>query len=1098
MSESQQTQFGQPYSERNPVATIKKHQEKKGDDNVQVDRGEGSADPTKSGKQQKEEIMQRSQGRQQKPTDAVEQERKKGDRIVKDPTTGQMVLIKDAKFEDYRGGNLDHLDPNDTRGGPATQKPGGGAPETEFKDASKPAPNPAMPGNVLLYNFPAPTDASIKPVMAMLDRLQIGIAASCFIVWIFTAFGSGWWRFFFRSTLIGAVGFGLTTMASIAQRNVEKEVERVRMDMHRQRGETFSPPTPESVEWLNAFIKTLWGLVNPEMFVPIADTIEDVMQQSLPGVVDAVRISDLGQGINPLRIVSMRALPDAPGDKEYPREEWIDQNDPKEREALEKKKTEEGAGKDLDQSGHYVNYELAVSYQALPGQGSQLRSKNIHLLLEFFLGAFDWLHIPIPIWIQIDGIAATVRLRIQFIPNPPFVRNLTFCLMGVPAVEVSAIPLSSKLPNILDLPLISRFVKMAIAAGTAMLIAPKSMTLNIQEMMNAAAIGDTQALGVFIIIIHHAEGLSAQDRNGRSDPYIVLAYAKFGKPLYSTRIILGDLNPVFEETAMMLITRNEVQAEEDLAAMLWDSDKRSADDLIGRVQIPVKELMKEPNVMKRRTDNLTGYENADVMSGKLHWSIGYFEKTPLKRELERPPENPPTAPTKTAPEMEMRPGDKGPNPAKRDLPPPPPDVQRTAPDPEYPSGILSVVIHQINNLERQNLKGTTGKDREGTAGQDTDEASEEGGNLPSSYVEILVNDDMVYKTRVKQYSAMPFFEAGTEVFVRNWETAVVRLVVRDARLREGDPILGIVHLPLKHILAESSEVTRLYSLQEGVGFGRVNVSMCFRSVQAKLPREQLGWDTATVELFNPIRVEIDPSKRSIAGPLASKTTSITVSTTDSTEKVPKNAGVIDENGILRWDVGDMIRLPVYNRYASCVFFEFGSAGVGPIGNKPIALAVVWLKDLVDDEEKEVSIPVVVSKDIRQLRQNALTEFTKKTHDFEVIGYLKTVIKLDSGLDMDHENYAKSKARRHAFETYDHIEGEAQVAEKNAHAMDDGVVDKKERKAIEAAHERQLQNRQRGIAGFKPYRTMKWMKQGIKNRIHPDKPAKREPTVNTEA
>ena len=37
---------------------------------------------------------------------------------------------------------------------------------------------------------------------------------------------------------------------------------------------------------------------------------------------------------------------------------------------------------------------------------------------------------------------------------------------------------------------------------------------------------DTRALGVFIIRIQYAEDLSAQDRNGKSDPYIVLAYAK--------------------------------------------------------------------------------------------------------------------------------------------------------------------------------------------------------------------------------------------------------------------------------------------------------------------------------------------------------------------------------------------------------------------------------------------------------------------------------------------------------------------------------------------------------------------------------------------
>lgn len=37
--------------------------------------------------------------------------------------------------------------------------------------------------------------------------------------------------------------------------------------------------------------------------------------------------------------------------------------------------------------------------------------------------------------------------------------------MGVPAVDVSVTPLIKRLPNILDLPLISTFVKLAISAG---------------------------------------------------------------------------------------------------------------------------------------------------------------------------------------------------------------------------------------------------------------------------------------------------------------------------------------------------------------------------------------------------------------------------------------------------------------------------------------------------------------------------------------------------------------------------------------------------------------------------------------------------------
>lgn len=45
--------------------------------------------------------------------------------------------------------------------------------------------------------------------------------------------------------------------------------------------------------------------------------------------------------------------------------------------------------------------------------------------------------------------------------------------------------------------------------------------------------------------------------------------------------------------------------------------------------------------------------------------------------------------------------------------------------------------------------------------------------------------------------------------------------------------------------------------------------------------------------------------------------------------------------------------------------------------------------------------------------------------------------------------------------YDHLEGQAKVAEENAHANDDGVIDKKEKKQIEKSHKKALESRHRG-------------------------------------
>lgn len=202
----------------------------------------------------------------------------------------------------------------------------------------------------------------------------------------------------------------------------------------------------------------------------------------------------------------------------------------------------------------------------------------------------------------------------------------------------------------------------------------------------------------------------------------------------------------------------------------------SADDLVGRIQIPLPEIMSKPGQTQRRTDKLMGFEDASEMSGTLTWSVAYYEKAKLDRSLKTEKgtaENQPKEIQKDGTEQQPTPAD-----TKEEA-----DALHVPPRKDLKSGVLSVIVHQISQLERQNLKGASGKTakREGAAGQDTDAPEEEGPNLPNSYCEIYVNDNMVYKTRTKMYTSMPFFEAGTEVFIRDWTTATVRVAVRDAR-----------------------------------------------------------------------------------------------------------------------------------------------------------------------------------------------------------------------------------------------------------------------------------------------------------------------------
>lgn len=74
-------------------------------------------------------------------------------------------------------------------------------------------------------------------------------------------------------------------------------------------GDGVDEPTPESTQWLNFLLASIWPLVNPDLFTSLADTLEDVMQASLPKFVRMIAVEDLGQGSEAVRILGVRWLP---------------------------------------------------------------------------------------------------------------------------------------------------------------------------------------------------------------------------------------------------------------------------------------------------------------------------------------------------------------------------------------------------------------------------------------------------------------------------------------------------------------------------------------------------------------------------------------------------------------------------------------------------------------------------------------------------------------------------------------------------------------------------------------------------------------------
>ncbi|MCJ1313286.1 hypothetical protein MMC25_006963 [Agyrium rufum] len=1005
MDQQQQVKPGGHYSGQNKVPTISKFLA-----NLDKDKKDRDAQ------------IEESKKNKVSGGDAVPHHNEKpntsGRKTVTDPTTENQVQIEDVNKDFMSAVKDPQLSvPNANLGKDTTVKidPNQSNPEYAHKQDITAPPDPVAEGatsDVPIHGeksniqfFPTPS-VSYEPMFASLEKqasaLCIGILIAVIVL------GK-----MFGGSLKGLIPLSACVASGVWlwMKEVVRSGREVEWSSEQSRGETaIANLIPESVEWMNHFLEIVWGLLNPDMFVAVADTLEDVMQASVPGVIENVRVAEINQGNNPLRILSLRALPNTHVRelKESIHKENIKNKDPQEAAA-----DEEG--------GDYYNLEVSFAYHAKPsGVDSSSKARNMHMELVFYLGIKGLFGVPLPIFVELQELVGTIRLRLQMTPEPPFAKNLTFTLMGTPHVQAGCIPMVKTGVNLLNLPLISQFVNYAIGAAASMYVAPKSMSLDLGSMLAGDDITkDTIAMGVMWIRIHRAVGLSKQDKRGSkgggSDPYITLTFSKYGKPMYCTRVITDDLNPMWEETAALLVDPQYIKADEQLSVELWDSDRNSADDIVGKIELSMQKMIQHPGKMYPQVSKLAGMEADSEMPGELHWEVGYFGKPKFRPAL-RTDGKDRTLPKELQDKGELQDEKGTATDSTEDA------VQYTPPDPLWPSGIVSIVVHQIVNLELENIQGSEGnrKGREyepaKPAGENTEEESKK---LPSSYCTILLNDTLVYRTRAKAVSSKPIFNAGTERFVRDWKTTILTVTVRDQRYRQHDPILGVIPLRLTDILQTSSQVTRWYPLDGGVGFGRARISLLFRSVETRLPPNMLGWDVGTFEFL---------SKR-ILGLNYHTNAKIKLRTGGSTGVISKlQCHRLPEGDGMYWDISSeksthtkgAPRLPVKFRYRSPVVFEFHTTGK----RGAQAYALIWLHHLIDNESTDINIPIWTTKNGARLTQNYVTEENIKANavsgleDLEEIGRLQFRCRFKAGMDEDHETFVVDNDTRETFETWE--------------------------------------------------------------------------------
>jgi Ca2+-dependent lipid-binding protein len=90
-------------------------------------------------------------------------------------------------------------------------------------------------------------------------------------------------------------------------------------------------------------------------------------------------------------------------------------------------------------------------------------------------------------------------------------------------------------------------------------VAPKSLTLDLKDMLMGDDFKkDTMARGIIMVHIKRAKDFKEGDagfgpfKAGSSDGYVTVGWAKFGKPIWSSRVIEASMSPVWEEVSFLV------------------------------------------------------------------------------------------------------------------------------------------------------------------------------------------------------------------------------------------------------------------------------------------------------------------------------------------------------------------------------------------------------------------------------------------------------------------------------------------------------------------------------------------------------------------
>ena len=230
-----------------------------------------------------------------------------------------------------------------------------------------------------------------------------------------------------------------------------------------------------------------------------------------------------------------------------------------------------------------------------------------------------------------DSLGTGEILLGQCEPGIPTLLTVAIDTQGTVEVEVTWLPVEREQNGYAQA--VTESSPMAVRGGLPTSLTQSSSAVELSPVSRKPDGCDETQMGVATVRVLRGSNLRADDRGGKSDPYVVVEVA--GGEQAKTSVIKGTVNPVWDEPLELSVPN----AAEPLALFVWDHDKIGMNDSLGSGVISLAQCT--PNLVTPLT--LALFEQGESQQGTI--LVEVLWRPPEKRAAPSPAAPSPAAPS---------------------------------------------------------------------------------------------------------------------------------------------------------------------------------------------------------------------------------------------------------------------------------------------------------------------------------------------------------------------------------------------------------------------------------------------------------------------